>query len=114
MINKIVLVGRLAEKVQIRELEEGKKVGVMKLSVPREYKNSDGVYETDLLECVVYGKMAENLNEFCQVGDLIGLKGRVSNISNDEKKSANSFEIVAEKVSFLQSRNKSKDNIEER
>jgi len=114
MINQIVVLGRLAEKLQVSELEDGKKFGVMKLLVPKEYKNSDGVYETDLLECEVYGKIAENVSKMCQVGDLIGLKGRVSNISNDEKNQKGPLKIVAEKVTFLQSRNRDKYDMEVR
>ena len=114
MINKIVIVGRLSEEVNVRELEDGKKVGVMKLSVPREYKNSDGNYDTDILESVVYGQMAESVGEFCQIGDVIGVKGRLSNVSNEEKDSGSSLKIIAEKVTFLQSRNKDKDDIEAR
>ena len=114
MINKIVVVGKLAENLQVSELEDGKKFGVMKLLVPREYKNSDGVYETDLLESEVYGKIAENVSKMCQIGDLIALKGRVSSVSNDEKNSNGSLKIVAEKVTFLQSRNRDKYDMEAR
>jgi len=47
MLNQVVMVGRLLEKPEIKELENGKKVGNITLIVPRCYKNEDGEYEKD-------------------------------------------------------------------
>lgn len=48
MLNQIVLVGRLVQDPEIKELENGMKTSYITLAVPRSYKNSEGVYETEL------------------------------------------------------------------
>ena len=53
MLNQVVMVGRLLEKPEIKELENGKKVGNITLIVPRCYKNEDGEYEKDFIDCML-------------------------------------------------------------
>lgn len=94
MLNQIVLVGRLVEDLEIKENENGKKVAYITLAVPRAFKNVDGVYETDFIECMLWQGIAQSTSEFCHKGDIVGVKGRIQ--SNNKK-----IEIVAEKVTFL-------------
>lgn len=96
MLNQIVLVGRLVKTPEI-EKEDGKEKSVITLAVQRSYKNEDGVYETDFINCVLWNGIASNTAEYCNKGDLIGVKGRVQ--GNDGK-----IEIIAEKVTFLSSK----------
>lgn len=100
MLNQIVLVGRLVQDPEIKELENGQRVSYITLSVPRSYKNSDGIYEIDFIPCMAWNNMADNLKEYCKKGDLLGIKGRIQTRQEEDK---NIIEIVAEKVSFLSS-----------
>lgn len=101
MINKIVLVGRLVSDPQINETENGTKKCNITLAVPRSYKNSEGIYETDFIPVKLYEGIAENTAEYCKKGDLIGIKGRTQTKQEEDK---NIIEIVAERVTFLSSR----------
>ena len=94
MLNQIVVVGRLTQDLEIKELENGVKVTYITLAVPRSFKNSEGVYETDFIPCTLWKGIAENTAAYCKKGDIVGVKGRVQ--SND-----NQIEIVAEKLTFL-------------
>ena len=51
MLNQVVLVGRLTSDLEAKELEDGKKVTNMTLAIPRSFKNAEGEYETDFVEC---------------------------------------------------------------
>lgn len=99
MLNQIVLVGRLVNKPEIKELESGKKIGYGTLAIPRSFKNINGEYETDFVPVVMFGGVAENTAEYCEQGDLVGVKGRVQ--SREDK-----IEIIAEKVTFLSTNHK--------
>lgn len=101
MLNQIVLVGRLVQDPEIKELENGIKTSYITLAVSRSYKNSDGIYETDFIPCLLYKGIAENTTEYCKKGDVIGVKGRIQTKQEENK---NIIEIVAEKVTFLSSR----------
>lgn len=106
MLNQTIIAGRLVQDPQIKELENGVKTSYITLAVPRCYKNSDGIYETDFIPCVLYKGIAENTKEYCKKGDLLGVKGR---IQTRQEKDKNIIEIVAEKVTFLSSRKESEE-----
>lgn len=103
MLNQVVLVGRLVKKPELRLTDNGKKTSTITLAVPRNYKNLNGEYDTDFLECTLWTNVAENTSEYCQSGDMVGVKGRIQTrvitaLDGSKKKKT---EIVAEKVTFL-------------
>lgn len=106
MLNQIMLVGRLVQDPQIKELENKIKTSCITLAVSRCYKNSDGIYETDFIPCILYKDIAEKTVEYCKKGDIIGVKGRIQTRQEEDK---NIIEIVAEKVTFLSSRKESEE-----
>ena len=114
MLNQIVLVGRLVSDPEIKETESGKKVSNITLAVNRSFKNEEGIYETDFIDCILWNGIATNTSEYCKKGDLVGVKGRVqSTIVSDDSKSIdeskkNELQIVAEKVTFLSSKKEEK------
>jgi len=105
MVNQVVLVGRLVRRPEIRVTESGKKMSVMTLAVPRNYKNVDGEYDTDYLDCTLWTGIAENTNEYCDKGDMLGVKGRIQTriIEDEDGNKKKKTEIVAERITFLSS-----------
>lgn len=103
MLNQVVLVGRIVKTPELRVTETGKKTSTMTLAVPRNYKNLNGEYDTDFLDCTLWTNVAENTTEYCQTGDMVGVKGRIQTrvIQNDDGSKKKKTEIVAEKVTFL-------------
>lgn len=110
MLNQVVLVGRLTENPTIIETESGKKYTAINLAVQRAFKNSDGIYETDFIRCILWNGVAANTSEFCQTGDILGIKGRLQNRSYETETKEIKYitEVVAERVTFLSSGNKDK------
>jgi single-strand DNA-binding protein len=115
MLNQIVLVGRLVKNPELRVTESGKKMTTITLAVPRNYKNSEGQYDTDFLDCTLWTGVAENTTEYCQSGDMLGVKGRIQTrlIENEDGSRTKKTEIVAEKVTFLASSSNNKEKKEE-
>ena len=113
MMNQVVLVGRLTADPEVVDTENKKKKTVVTLAVSRNYKNSDGVYETDFIRCILWNAIAASTSEYCHKGDVVGVKGRLQTSSYEkdgEKKY--SVDVIAEKVTFLSSK-KSEPIIEE-
>ena len=100
MLNQVVIVGRLVERPIVEENQNGRKVSVLTISVPRSFKNDEGVYDTDYIKCTLWGNVAETTAEYCEIGDLVGVKGRLQCLNGS------SLQLVGEKVSFLSSRKK--------
>lgn len=105
MVNQIVLVGRIARTPETKVTENGKKYSTLTLAVPRNYKNQNGEYDTDFLDCTLWAAVAESTSEYCQTGDMIGVKGRIQTriIETPEGTKKKKTEIIAEKVTFLTS-----------
>lgn len=106
MLNQIILVGRLVQDPEIKELENGVKTSYITLAVSRSYKNADGIYETDFIPVKLCRGIAENTAEYCRKGDLLGIKGRVQTKQEENK---NIIEIVAERVTFLSNRKETEE-----
>ena len=117
MLNQVVLVGRLTKNLETKELEDGKKVLNMTLAIPRSYKNVDGVYETDFVDCTLWNQIAETTSEYCKKGDILGVKGRLQtdNYEKEDGSKVYKLNVIAEKVTFLSSRsNETKEQDMER
>lgn len=107
MLNQIILVGRLTRDIVVNKSENGIKVATISLAIPRSFKNSDGEYDTDFVDCVAFDNIAENTSEYCNKGDIVGVKGRIqSRIIEEGEKREKIIEIIAEKVTFLSSHTK--------
>jgi len=107
MINQIVLVGRITQKPELHTTDNGKKVSEITLAVPRAYKNQNGEYDTDFLDCTLWTGIAETTAQYCNVGDIIGVKGRLQSrmIERDDGTKYKKTDIIAERVTFLTSKN---------
>ena len=105
MVNQIVLVGRIARTPEVRTSENCKKYSTLTLAVPRNYKNSNGEYDTDFLDCTLWTSVAESTSEYCKTGDMIGVKGRIQSriVETPDGQKRRKTEIVAERVTFLTS-----------
>ena len=110
MLNQTVLVGRLVRDPEIKKLEDGKEVSNITLAVQRSYKNAEGVYECDFIDCTLWSNVAETTTEYCHKGDLLGVRGRIQTrmIEKEEEKARQVTEVIGERVTFLSSGHKTK------
>lgn len=107
MLNQIVLVGRLTKNINVNKSENGVKLATISLAIPRSFKNMEGTYDTDFIDCVAFENVAENTATYCSKGDIVGVKGRVqSRVIEKDGKKEYLMDVVAEKVTFLSSRKK--------
>ncbi len=106
MLNQIILVGRLVKSPEVTETESGKKMSYITLAIPRSFKNADGEYDTDFIDCVLWEAVAENTSEYCKQGDIVGVKGRVQSrmVEDEDGNNYKKMEVVAEKITFLSSK----------
>lgn len=107
MMNQMMIVGRLVDNPTLEKTENGKKVMNMTMAVPRTYKNAEGAYDTDFVDCVLWEGIAETTAEYCKKGDILGVRGRVqTDLYEKDGQKHKSTKIIAEKVSFLSSRSR--------
>ena len=105
-MNQLIVVGRLVSEPKIIETENRKKT-IVTIQIPRSYKDLNGVYKSDVVDCVLWAGIAQQVCELCKKGDLLAVKGRIqSSVTIDdgttyEETTKNELTIVAEKVTFL-------------
>lgn len=101
-MNTVMLVGRLAQDIEVKKLESGKDVTKVSLAVSRSYKNPDGIYEVDFIDCVLWQGLANNTHDFCKKGDTVGIRGRLqTNEYEKDNVKHKVMEVIVEKITFL-------------
>lgn len=97
MLNQVIIVGRISELIRISDDYIN-----MIISVPQSFKNKDGEYGVDLIDCKLIGNITNTTNDYCKIGNVVGIKGRLK--INNDKNNNRIIEVIAEKVSFLGSK----------
>lgn len=107
MLNRVALVGRLTKDVELRRTGNGKAVASFNLAVNRNFKTGDG-QETDFLNIVAWGKVAENTERYCSKGSLVSVDGRLQSrtYENNQGQKVYVTEVVADSVQFLDTKKK--------
>jgi single-strand DNA-binding protein len=108
MLNQVILVGRLVYDPELRKLDDGRSVTTVTLAVQRSFKNAEsGEYDTDFLKCTLWSGIAENTVQYCTKGSTVGVKARLSQkyFEYADGKSFSYPEIVAEKITFINTKN---------
>lgn len=105
MLNQIVMVGRLTADPEVTTIENDKEKSQITIAIPRNYKNADGEYDTDFVDCILWDGVAKNTSMYCKKGDIVGVKGRIqtSNYETKDGKNIKLTQVVAEKITFLSS-----------
>ena len=105
-MNQAIFVGRIVTEPIVELTEDETAVSKITVAVPRPYKNKEGVYETDFIDCTLWDSVAQRTAEYCKKGDVIGIKGRIESRKYETENNETKFimEIIAEKVTFLSSK----------
>lgn len=111
MLNQLVLVGRLTKDPEIKELESGKKVANITIAVQRPYKNSDGVYESDFIDCSLWDDKVQIVSNYIK-GDGVAIKGRLQTYSYEKENGEKAYKlnVIADSISCLYATNQSRKN----
>lgn len=104
MLNRALLVGRLTRDPELRRTGSGKAVTSFNLAVERNFKSDD--QEADFINCVCWGKIAENTERYCSKGSLISVDGRIQtrNYENNQGQKVYVTEVIADSVQFINTR----------
>ncbi|GEM_PF-43223 len=103
--NKVQLIGRLGDNVEVKTLESGKVLGKVSLATNETYKNQQGekVTETTWHNLVIWGKSAEIIAKYTSKGSELAVEGKITNRSYTDKDGVKRYqtEIVVHDFMFL-------------
>ena len=103
-LNKVLLIGRVSQEVEARELPSGQMVATINIATNRMYKDRNGEQRSDTQfhRIVAWAKLAETCKQYLQKGQLIFVEGRLQYRSwltpGGEKRTTT--EIVADNIRF--------------
>ncbi|WP_279166623.1 single-stranded DNA-binding protein [Thomasclavelia cocleata] len=108
MINNVVLVGRLTRNPELRRTLQGDAVTSLTLAVNRNYTSQDGQQQADFIKCIVWRKLAENVEKYCSKGSLVGVTGKIQTRSYDNSQGQKVYvvEVICDSVQFLETKKK--------
>lgn len=100
MLNRCVLIGRLAKDPVLRHTQSEKAVCSFTLAVDRNYGDKK---QTDFIEIIVWGKMGENCANYLSKGKLAAVDGQLTTHSYEAKDGhkVKVYGVVADQVRFL-------------
>lgn len=96
----------MTKDIEIRYTQNQKEVGSFDLAVNRNYKNSNGEYDTDFFKCIAWGNLAKTIQTYTSKGSQIAIEGRVENRKYQANDGTNRYvtEVVVEEIQLLDSK----------
>lgn len=103
MLNRCVLIGRLANDPELRYTQNGVAVTNFRIAVERPFANQQGERETDFFPVQTWRKLAEIVAENLTKGRLVAVEGRLQarSYQADDGSTRWITEVVADNVRFL-------------
>ena len=110
--SKVVLTGNLTRDIELRNTPNGATVGSFTVAVNRVYRDANGNNQEDVsfIDCTVWGRPAEVMNQYLHKGSPVLVSGRLSQHSWEDKNTSQKrsrVEVVVEDFQFLGSGNDS-------
>lgn len=110
-MNKVILVGRLTRKPDIRwtQGQEQKCISRFTLAVDRRMRrdeNNPNQQTADFISCVAFGKTAEFMEKYADQGTKFVLEGRIQtgSYTNKDGQKIYTTDVVAENLEFAESK----------
>lgn len=102
-MNKVILIGRLAQDPEPRYTPKGTPVTRFPLAVNRPFTNQQGEKEADFINIVTWNKLAEVTADNLRKGRKIAVEGMLTVRSYTDKEGVRrkTAEVVARSIEFL-------------
>lgn len=105
-MNKVQIVGRLTRDIELKKTANDVSVCSFTVAVNRRFKNLQGEYEADFINCVAWRQGAELLAKHFKKGSMVGLVGSIQTRNYDNKDGQKVYvtEVSVEEVHFVESK----------
>jgi single-strand DNA-binding protein len=78
MVNSSIFIGRVGQKPETRQLPSGDKLSTFSMALSEKYKDKNGerIEKTTWINCVVFGKQAEIVEQYVDKGSLLYIEAK--------------------------------------
>lgn len=107
-MNKFIGLGRLTKDPELRSTQSGLKVASFTLAINRNFKNKEGKYDADFLNCQAFKNTAEFIEKYFKKGSMMAITARAQTRNYDDNDGKKRFvtEFIVEEVYFAGSNEK--------
>jgi single-strand DNA-binding protein len=107
-MNKFIGLGRLTKDPELRSTQSGLKITSFTLAINRNFKNKDGNYDADFLNCQAFKNTAEFIEKYFKKGSMMAITARAQTRNYDDNDGKKRFvtEFIVEEVYFAGSNEK--------
>lgn len=105
-MNIFVGVGRLTKDVDYKTTNSGKALANFSIAINRTFKNANGEYEADFIDCVAWGNTATFISNYFSKGSKIGITGSVQSRTYEDNNGNKRYvtEINVTNAEFVESK----------
>ena len=105
-MNKIVLTGRLAQEPDLKRTQNGTEVCTFTVAVQRNFRNANGQYDTDFINCKTFKGQANFVHQYFHKGSWIEVEGALQIHSYEGNDGVKRWmtEVVCDRAGFVGAR----------
>lgn len=112
MLNKVILMGRITQDLDLRTTPTGASVLTFNVAVDRGYVKQGEERQADFITCVAWRQQAEFINRYFSKGRMIAIEGSLRTRTYDDKNGTKHYvtEVYVDNVSFTGEKATQSDN----
>lgn len=116
MLNNVAICGRLTRDIEIKTFDSGSKTANFSLAVQRNFKNKEGEYEADFINCDAWGATVDFLSKYFKKGDFVVAGGelRTRKWTDDSGNNRSTTYVAVNNVTLVAAKNSSSKPPEEK
>lgn len=101
-MNKVFLRGTLTKDIELKSTQNKTAMTKFSIAVRRDIKNAKGEYDTDFINCIAFGKLAETISKYFHKGSGIIILGHIQTSSYEKEEGGRVFttDIMVESIEF--------------
>lgn len=103
-MNKVILIGRNTKDIELKSTNSGKSIASFTLAVNRDFKNAEGKYDADFINCVAFDQKAEIISRHIRKGDRFAVVGKLNTRTYDKADGSKAYvtEVIVDGFDFIE------------
>lgn len=101
MLNRVILMGRIAQDLELRQTQGGTTVLSFNVAVDRSVRQGEE-RQADFIRCVAFNQRAEFISRYFSKGSMIAIEGNLRTSTYDDKNQVRHYntDVYVDNVSF--------------
>ena len=102
MLNRVILMGRITQDLDLKQTPSGTSVLTFSVAVERNFVKQGEERQTDFITCVAWRQQADFISRYFSKGRMIAIEGNLRTRTYDDKNGTKHYvtEVYVDNVSF--------------